>query len=62
MKFWYRSGSADPYLRLMDPYPDPDPAIFVSDLQDVNKMFFSKYFSLLLFEGTMVHLHHLFQR
>jgi hypothetical protein len=26
------SGSADPYLSLMD----PDPAIFVSDLQDIN--------------------------
>ncbi len=27
---------ADPYLLLTDPYPtpDPDPAIFVSDLQD----------------------------
>jgi hypothetical protein len=35
MKFWYRygSGSADSYLWLM--YPDP--AIFVSDPQDVNK-------------------------
>jgi len=28
----YGSGSADPYLCLMD----PDPAIFVSDLQDAN--------------------------
>jgi hypothetical protein len=28
--------------------PDADPAIFVSDLQDVNKNFFC----LLLFEGT----------
>jgi hypothetical protein len=27
--------------------PDPDPAIFVSDLQDVNK----KFFCLLLFKG-----------
>jgi hypothetical protein len=51
MKFWYGSGSgsADPYLRLMvpDADPDTDPAIFVSDLQDVNKKFF-----ILLFEGT----------
>ncbi len=31
---------------------DPDPAIFVSDLQDINK----KFFCLLLFEG--VHLYH----
>ncbi len=39
MKFWYGSGcgswSADPYLWLTD--PEPEPAIFVSDLQDVNK-------------------------
>jgi hypothetical protein len=44
----------DLYLRLMDPNPDsdPDPAIFVSDLQDVNKkVFFSYYF-------LKVHLHH----
>ncbi len=33
---------------------DPDPAIFVSDLQDVNKIFFfSRYFRLLPFEGTV---------
>ncbi len=33
-KFWYGSlsGSADPYLCLMDLDADPDPAIFVSDL------------------------------
>jgi hypothetical protein len=41
----------------MDPDPDedPDPAIFVSDLQGVNKkyFFFSYFFFwLLLFEGT----------
>ncbi len=44
MKFWYGSGSEDPNLGLMDPDPvaDPDPAIFVSDLQD-----------LLLVEGTI---------
>ncbi len=45
----------DPYLLVMDPdsYPnadvDPDPAIFTSDLQDVNKKF---SFCLLLFAGT----------
>ncbi len=44
--FWYGSGSANPYLWLAD--SDPDPAIFVSDLQDV----FSTYFCLLLFEAT----------
>jgi hypothetical protein len=45
MKFLYVSGSADPYLLLMDPDPDadPDPAIFVSDLQDVNKIFFVNF-------------------
>jgi hypothetical protein len=31
--------------------PDLDPAIFVSDLQDVKKKN-SKFFGLLLFEGT----------
>jgi hypothetical protein len=34
--------------------PDPDPAIFVIDLQDANKklIFLTKFFCLLLFEGT----------
>jgi hypothetical protein len=37
----------------MDPDPDADPAIFVSDLQDVNKkQIFENNFLLLLFEGT----------
>ncbi len=34
---------------------DPDPAIFVSDLQDVQKLFFSNFFAfwlIVLFEGT----------
>jgi hypothetical protein len=33
---------------------DPDPSIFVSDLQDINKklIFLSTFFGLLLFEGT----------
>ncbi len=35
MQFWYGSGSADPYLWLMD--SDPDTATVVSDLQDVTK-------------------------
>jgi hypothetical protein len=30
--FWYGSGFADPYLWLTD----PDPGIFVSDLQNYN--------------------------
>ncbi len=55
MKFWYGSGSgsADPYLWPMDPIANPDPAIFVSDLQDVNKNdFFPKFLCLFPFEGT----------
>ncbi len=47
MTFWYGSGSADPYIGLIDPDPALDRAIFVSDIQD----------GLLLIEDT-VHLHH----
>jgi hypothetical protein len=49
MTFWYGSGSgsADPYLWLTD----PDPALFVSDLQDANLKYF---FGLLLIEGTFI--------
>ncbi len=50
--FWCGSGSADQYLWLMDQDPDPDSAIFVSDLQDVSNFFLSKFFCILLFEGT----------
>jgi hypothetical protein len=33
--------------------PDPDPAVFVIDLQEANnKLIFIKFFCLLLFEGT----------
>ncbi len=39
-----------------DPDQDPDPVIFVSDLQYVNNHFFSRFFCLLIIEGT-VHLH-----
>jgi hypothetical protein len=47
------SGSADPCLWLIDPDPDPNPAIFVIDLQDDNKkLLFPSFFFLLLFEGT----------
>jgi hypothetical protein len=49
-----RNGSTDPYLCLIDPDADPDPAIFVSDLQDINKIFHC-VFCLLLFEGTFTH-------
>jgi hypothetical protein len=49
MTFWCGSGSADPCLLLMD----PDPGIFVIDLQAANKkLIFNKFFCLLLFEGT----------
>ncbi len=52
--FWYGSRSADPYHGLTD----PDPALFVSDLQDANKKyFFSKFFCLLLIEDTYT-VHH----
>ncbi len=44
--FRYGSGSGDPYLWVMDPNPAPDPAIFVSDVQDGNKFFF---FGFLIF-------------
>jgi hypothetical protein len=41
----------------MDPVPDadPDPAMFLIDIQDANKkliIFVSKFFCLLLFEGA----------
>jgi hypothetical protein len=49
MTFRYGSGSSDPVRLLTD--PDPDPALFVSDLQDANK----KYFFLLFLK---VDLHH----
>jgi hypothetical protein len=43
----------------MDPDPDsdPEPAIFVTDLQDANKkiIFIKKFACLLLFEGTLHH-------
>ncbi len=43
----------------MDPDADPDPAIFFSDLQDVNKkLFFSKFFNFFLYYFLKVHLHY----
>jgi hypothetical protein len=37
----------------MDPDSDPDPAIFVVDLQDANKkLTYKKVFLLITFEGT----------
>jgi hypothetical protein len=41
----YGSGSADPCLRPMD----PDPAIFVIDLQDANKKLIKKVLLLITF-------------
>jgi hypothetical protein len=39
----------------MDPDSEPDPAIFVIDLQDANKnLILKKVFCLLLFEGTKI--------
>jgi hypothetical protein len=35
-----------------DPDADPDPAVFVIDLQDANNFFSTNIFCLLLFEGT----------
>jgi hypothetical protein len=37
--------------------PDPDPAIFIIDLQGANKklIFFKKFFCILLHEGTFLH-------
>ncbi len=49
MTFWCGSGSEDPCLWLMD----PDPAIFIIDLQDAKKnLLKNKFFCLLFFEST----------
>ncbi len=61
MTFWCGSlpGSADPCLRLMEPDSDPDPAIFVIDLQDANKkLIFVKKLSFSAYYFMKVHLHH----
>ncbi len=50
--FWCGSGSADPYHLLTDPDSDPDPANFVSDLQDAKNKIIFIIFYFLLFEGT----------
>ncbi len=51
MKFWYgsRSQSADLYFWLMDPDCDPNLAIFVSDLQDIQNISFFKVSLLITF-------------
>jgi hypothetical protein len=56
MTFWCGSGSGskDPCIWLMDPDADPDPAIFMNDLQDSNKKTIKKlFFCIILFEGTV---------
>jgi hypothetical protein len=55
MTFWCGSGSADPCLQLKDPDADPDPVIFIIDLQDtkIKQIFCKTVFCILLFEGTM---------
>ncbi len=49
MTFWYGFGSADPYHLFTDPGldPDPDPALYFSDFQDVIKKnkFVSPFFA-----------------
>jgi hypothetical protein len=53
---WYGSGFSDPNLWLTDPDADPDPALFVSDLQDANKKKISPSFYSYSF--LKVHLPH----
>jgi hypothetical protein len=49
--FWYRYGSGDPLLWLMD--PDLDPAILsLTFMTPIKLISFKKFFCLLLFEGT----------
>jgi hypothetical protein len=54
------STDPDPDLQIHASDLDPDPAIFVLDLQNAIKKlsFLPKFFCLLLFEGTFTHLHH----
>jgi hypothetical protein len=52
MTFWCGSGSADPCLSASDfkkMVSDPDPAIFVTDLQDANKKLIKKFFPHITF-------------
>ncbi len=55
MKFWYGSGSPDPYLWLMDPDPTSDPTPFFIDFKDAKKYFFPYFFLFL----TCPQAHHL---
>ncbi len=40
----------------MDPDADPNPSIFIIDLQDANKKLYfeKKFFCMVLFEGTFI--------
>ncbi len=51
--FWCGSGSADPYLWLLDPDPYPYPASFFSDLKMQKNIFFSLFFSYNWNTGTL---------
>jgi hypothetical protein len=42
----------------MDPDVDLDPAIYVSDLQDIKKKKISKFYSFFYYFFLTVHLHH----
>ncbi len=44
---WIRNRIRDPCLWLMDPDADPDPFIFIIDLQDANKkwIFLTSFFA-----------------
>jgi hypothetical protein len=55
LTFWCGSGSADPYLILLDPEPDPipDQTPFFSDFKDARKIFFSNFLSYNLPAGTL---------
>ncbi len=50
MTFW--GGSGGSMLLTNGSGSDPDPAIFVTDLQDASKKLIFNTFCLLLFEGT----------
>jgi hypothetical protein len=58
MTFWCGSGSADPYLCLMDPASNPfltlDSTPFFSDIKDAKKKFFIYFFLI-----TYVQAHYL---
>jgi hypothetical protein len=44
VKFWYGSGSSDPYIWIKDPDPNLEPALFVSDPRCKPKILIVKSF------------------